>query len=297
MTDNIYHTDHESGHTEPTTAAATSAAAATAPATVPASGAAAPESPARYIYHRCSTDAQTFQQQQQCVRDYLHRMGLNESDITATVTENVSGTVNHTERKLAALLRRCKAGDTIYISELSRLGRNMTDLFAIITETTSRGITIIQTKDGTQIENNSIGGKALLFALSLAAEIEVNNIRQRTQMGMDSRAEEVRKNGYWISNTGRKCTHFGRDKGCNTSAGREVAAMQRQEAAAAWRANSKLYALVKRQAEGGKPRKEILDLAIELYNTNPESYCTPAGKALTAPILSKWCREFTSLQV
>jgi hypothetical protein len=136
-----------------------------------------------------------------------------------------------------------------------------------------------------------------MSVLSLAAEVEVENIRQRTKMGMDARAEEKRKNGYWISNTGRKCTHFGRDKGCNTSAGREVAAMQRQEAAAAWRANSKLYALVKRQAEGGKPRKEILDLAIELYNTNPESYCTPAGKALTAPILSKWCREFTSLQV
>lgn len=137
------------------------------------------------VYNRCSTEAQDFDQQMQCINDYLRR--INETDELVHVVEKVSGSVKHTERKLNELLKQCDKGSTIYISELSRLGRNMSDLFQIITEASEREITIVQAKDGTIIENKSIGGKALLFALSLAAEIELNNIRQRTKAGLDAR--------------------------------------------------------------------------------------------------------------
>ena len=86
-----------------------------------------------YIYHRCSTDGQIFAQQQECVQNYMARVGISPDRITAIVTEKVSGTVNHTERKLSNLLETCKSGDVILVSELSRLGRNMSDLFVIVT--------------------------------------------------------------------------------------------------------------------------------------------------------------------
>lgn len=140
----------------------------------------------RYIYHRCSTEHQEFMQQQKVVHDYLKGIGADISQIVSVV-EKVSGSVRHTERKLNDLLKSCRAGDEIYISELSRLGRNMSDLFSIVTEATEKGVTIIQCKDGTRIEMDSIGGKALMFALSLAAEIELANIRQRTKAGLDAR--------------------------------------------------------------------------------------------------------------
>ena len=140
----------------------------------------------RYIYHRCSTEKQEFMQQQKVVADYLARMGVDAAGLTSVV-EKVSGSVRHTERRLNDLLNTCQAGDEIYISELSRLGRNMSDLFSIVTEATEKGVAIIQCKDGTRIEMDSIGGKALMFALSLAAEIELANIRQRTKAGLDAR--------------------------------------------------------------------------------------------------------------
>lgn len=137
------------------------------------------------VYNRCSTEAQDFDQQMQCINDYLKR--INETDELVHVVEKVSGSVKHTERKLNELLKQCDKGSIIYISELSRLGRSMVDVFEIVNYAGEHDITIIQCKDGTSIENKSIGGKALLFALSLAAEIELANIRQRTMMGLAAR--------------------------------------------------------------------------------------------------------------
>lgn len=137
------------------------------------------------IYNRCSTEAQDFDQQMQCINNYLKR--INETDGLTHVVEKVSGSVKHTKRKLNELLKQCDKGSVIYISELSRLGRSMVDVFEIVNYAGEHDITIIQCKDGTSIENRSIGGKALLFALSLAAEIELANIRQRTKMGIAAR--------------------------------------------------------------------------------------------------------------
>lgn len=156
------------------------------------------------LYIRCSTDKQDFDQQLKCINEYLNRMHLD-TDLY-TVQEKVSGTVKHTKRKLNELLEQCEKGSTIYISELSRLGRSMNDLFSIVTYCGDNDITIIQCKDGTTIENKSIGGKALLFALSLAAEIEVENIRQRTKMGLAAKKAKQERiggvNELWGKNTG-----------------------------------------------------------------------------------------------
>lgn len=156
------------------------------------------------IYFRVSTDHQDFIQQRQTVYSYLQKVGI--TGTLPEVAEKKSGAIRHTKRKLSELLSECKSGDTIYISELSRLSRTMTDLFNIITEASDKGVTIVQCKDGTIIENNSIGGKALLFALSLAAEIELDNIRQRTKAGLNARKAAGQEiggtNNLWGSRNG-----------------------------------------------------------------------------------------------
>lgn len=253
---------------------------------------------ARYLYFRASTDSQDFIQQQNCINIYLNQHGINpETDITKTVVEKVSGTIKHTERKLAVLLAKCKEGDAIYISELSRLGRNMSDLFAIVTEACERGIKIVQCKDGSTIENESIGGKALLFALSLAAEIEVANTRQRTQMALDARKKLLETDGCFISKAGRECTKLGRPKGIPNPIGVEAAAQARQEAKIRWAEESKGYAWVRTQLAKGKSRALILEEFNELHVADPENYSTREGKPLSKGVLSRWCREMNPLAV
>ena len=245
---------------------------------------------ASYIYQRSSTDRQTYLQQQECVSGYLKRMGLDPSALPVT-EEHISGTIKHTERKLYGLLMRCQAGDTIYVSELSRLGRNMSDLFQIVTTASDRGIKLVQCKDGSVIENESIGGKALLFALSLAAEIEVANIRQRTNMGLQARKELLARDGFFVSKSGKVCTKFGREKGCDTSAASEASAESKKRAAREWKEKSAGYQWVKRQLQKGVPRKQIIEEFNENRASGMEGFCTSNGAALSAGILSKWASE------
>lgn len=179
------------------------------------------------IYYRCSTEKQDFMQQHEVVTTYLQRIGENTE--LYTVSEKISGSVKHTERKLNELLKQCEKGSTIYISELSRLGRNMTDLFSIVTECSDREITLIQCKDGTIIENKSIGGKALLFALSLASEIELANIRQRTKAGLAARKAKLLEIGGTTELWGSKNGNTDRIKAINKAA--SISASNRREKA------------------------------------------------------------------
>lgn len=263
---------------------------------------------ALYSYFRVSTLDQDYAQQQNCVNGYLTSIRLDpEKDIAQTVVEKISGTVNHNDRKLSVLLRKCKSGDTIYFSELSRLGRNMVDLNNIVNECCERGIILIQCKDGMKIENESIGGKALLFALSLAAEIEVNNIRQRTNMGLDVRKKRQAKGERWISNTGRECDRLGRPADgvdpktgkpyWDLSAATEAASQKRMDEKIRWKENSSAYKWTMARVREGMPRREIVRLFNEQHKLNPDVYCTRTGKPLTEATLSVWCREMNPLAV
>lgn len=262
---------------------------------------------ALYIYSRCSTDSQDFAQQQNCVNGYLASIHIDpDKEIAQTVVEKISGTVNHNERKLSVLLRKCKSGDTIYFSELSRLGRNMVDLNNIVNECCERGIILIQCKDGMKIENESIGGKALLFALSLAAEIEVNNIRQRTNMGLDVRKKRQAKGEKWISNTGRECDRLGRPADgidehgkpyWDLSVANEASIRAKQDAAILWRENSAAYKMVREWNAMGKTRNEMLSELQKLYEHAPEKFGTPKGQCVTRSVLDRWCREMNPLAV
>ena len=245
---------------------------------------------AKYIYQRCSTDRQTYMQQQECVFGYLRAQGID-PDALEVVDEHISGTVKHTERKLYGLLMRCNQGDTIYVSELSRLGRNMSDLFQIVTTASDKGIRIIQCKDGSVIENESIGGKALLFALSLAAEIEVANIRQRNNMGLQARKKLLARDGFFVSKSGKVCTKFGREKGADLSAANAASVESKKLAAKEWREKSVGYQWVVRQLQKGKSRKEIEAEFNEMHNAGVEGFCTAKGGPLTKATLSLWASE------
>ena len=261
-----------------------------------------------FVYHRVSTLDQDFAQQQNCVNGYLVSQRIDqEKNVKQTLVEKVSGTVNHNERKLSALLRKCQSGDTIYFSELSRLGRNMVDLNNIVNECCERGIILIQCKDGMKIENESIGGKALLFALSLAAEIEVNNIRQRTNMGLDVRKKRQAKGERWTSNTGRECSRLGRPAdGINEktgmpywdlSAANEASCKAKQDAAIRWREQSAAYKMVREWTAMGKPRNEMLAELQKLYEHAPEKFGTSNGRCVTRSVLDRWCREMNPIAI
>lgn len=262
---------------------------------------------ARYIYTRVSTLQQDYAQQRNTIDRYLDSIRVLPAEIDGELMEKITGTKEHTTRKFAGLFAKCKQGDTIYFSELSRIGRNMRDLNNIVEDACKRGINLIQCKDGTRIEDETIAGKALLFALSLAAEIEVANLHQRVNSGVSVAMGEIKKHGKRITKRGTIQTHWGNEKGSDEAKrimaiARDAAAQAKADAMIAWRGNSQAvrYA-IRRRAEGATPNLIVAELGAlyddfaALHPDEPNPYATPKGCKPSGGTISKWLRESNPL--
>ena len=82
-----------------------------------------------------------------------------------------------------------KRGDTLIVTEVSRLSRTLTDLMAIMGKCLEKGINLYTTKEGYSFDN-SINSKVLCFAFGLVAEIERNLISMRTKEALALRKAE-----------------------------------------------------------------------------------------------------------
>ncbi len=130
-----------------------------------------------YAYIRVSTEMQNCASQEFEIRRYCDKHGLV---INEWVTESVSGTVSIEKRMLGKLLDRMGKEDVLICTELSRLGRNMLMIMAILNICAGKGVAIHSIKDHFDL-TDSINSKIIAFAFALAAEIERNLISQRTK--------------------------------------------------------------------------------------------------------------------
>ncbi len=130
-----------------------------------------------YAYIRVSTEMQNFSSQEFEISKYCDRHGIA---VTEWVTESVSGTVPVEKRMLGKLLERMDDGDALICTELSRLGRNMLMIMAVLNKCADKGVSIHSIKDHFDLTDN-INSKIIAFAFALAAEIERNLISQRTR--------------------------------------------------------------------------------------------------------------------
>lgn len=137
-------------------------------------------------YLRVSTGKQHLANQQDEIRRFAQSRNWT---VDNWVTEVVSGRKNERERKLGALLRRMKPGDTLIVTEVSRLSRTLTDIMAIMGKCLKKKINLFSTKEGYSFDN-SINSKVLCFAFGLVAEIERNLISMRTREALALRKAE-----------------------------------------------------------------------------------------------------------
>lgn len=137
-------------------------------------------------YLRVSTGEQNPANQQDEIRRFAESRNWI---VDHWVTEVASGRKNERDRKLGALLRRMKPGDTLIVTEISRLSRTLTDVMAIMGKCLKKRINLFTTKEGYTFDN-SINSKVLCFAFGLVAEIERNLISMRTKEALALRRAE-----------------------------------------------------------------------------------------------------------
>ena len=153
-----------------------------------------------YGYIRVSTDGQTTESQKLAIKNYckyhrLHRIQW--------VSETISGTKKPEKRKLGSLIATASEGDTIIVTELSRLGRSLMMLLNVLQELLKKKVRVIAIKEGYELGDN-IQSKVLAFAFGLSAEIERTLLSERTKQGL----ERARKAGKQIGRQKGQKPHF-----------------------------------------------------------------------------------------
>ncbi len=124
----------------------------------------------RLGYTRVSTVAQTLHQQ----HDALKAAGASKIN-----SDNMSGAQDD-RPGLAALMDQLRAGDTVVVWKLDRLGRNMLHILETVKALTEIGVTLVSTSDG--IDSSTAAGRMMIGVLGSLAEYERELIRERTAL-------------------------------------------------------------------------------------------------------------------
>lgn len=137
-------------------------------------------------YVRVSTNKQDLENQRHEIERYcsVHSLAVDEWD-----EDIASGTTQVKDRRAGAMLDGLASGDTLIVSEISRISRSVRTLLNVIEDCIDHGITVISVKQNITFEKG-LTSKIMMVGLGLAAEVEREMISARTKEALARRSAE-----------------------------------------------------------------------------------------------------------
>lgn len=109
--------------------------------------------------------------------------------------EGVSGSTKAMERpEFKKMIAKMEKGDRIVVTMIDRLGRSASDVLNTIEELSKRGVSVVVMQFG-GVDVTSATGKLIVTVMAACAELELNNLKERTKMGMQRTREQGTKLG------------------------------------------------------------------------------------------------------
>ena len=136
-----------------------------------------------YAYLRVSTDVQDVHNQRHGVLEYANQRGLSPMEF---IEDSVSGKKPWQDRQLGRVLANASEGDTLIVSEVSRLARSTLQVLEILRHCTESQINLHIAKNN-MIFDNSMQSRITATVLGMAAEIEREFISSRTKEALAAR--------------------------------------------------------------------------------------------------------------
>ncbi|KMQ80128.1 DNA-invertase [Candidatus Burkholderia pumila] len=137
----------------------------------------------RIGYARVSTDDQHLDSQ----RDALMQAGC------AAIYEEAASGKSAARPELEQCRKALRAGDTLVVWRLDRLGRSLPDLVQIVADLERQGVGFESLTE--KIETGSAAGKLVFHVFAAPAEFERGLIRERTQAGLAAARARGRSGG------------------------------------------------------------------------------------------------------
>lgn len=132
-------------------------------------------------YIRVSTDKQTLENQKHKILEYAYE---NKITIDDFIQVEISSRKNQKDRLIDEIFSKLKKDDTLIVTELSRLGRNMLEILNLIERFNESNIKLIFVNQLELSTANNALSKLLLSIYSYFAETEREIISERTKQGI-----------------------------------------------------------------------------------------------------------------
>lgn len=125
-------------------------------------------------------------------RDALLAAGVDPEKV---YEEKASG-MKDDRPELSSCLKALRAGDTLIVWKLDRLGRDLRHLVNVVHDLTDRGVGLkVLTGQGAAIDTTTASGKLVFGIFAALAEFERELISERTKAGLASARARGRKGG------------------------------------------------------------------------------------------------------
>jgi DNA invertase Pin-like site-specific DNA recombinase len=162
-----------------------------------------------YQYLRYSTGKQDERQQENTIINYCHSHNIPLPEVTY-MDQATSGSVSWENRNLAELISVLEPGDTLIVSEISRLSRSISDTFELVDKVfRSKRIRFIICNMNLDIDcsqPSSFVVQTMVFMFSCAAQMEREFIMQRCKSSAQVRQHLIKTQGGFVSKSGNWCT-------------------------------------------------------------------------------------------
>ncbi|MBQ6996448.1 MAG: recombinase family protein [Lachnospiraceae bacterium] len=134
----------------------------------------------RIYYIRVSSKEQNLERQRRAMEELSKKEGFEFKE-EHKFEEKISGK-NMDRPELLRMLDYVREGDTVYISDFSRLSRSLEDLLNILNQMDSKGVGVVSLKESFDISTPQ--GKLMLTMLGAINEFEREIIRERQLEGI-----------------------------------------------------------------------------------------------------------------
>jgi DNA invertase Pin-like site-specific DNA recombinase len=133
-------------------------------------------------YLRVSTIKQDLENQRYAIEEYCKEQGLCPERY---IEIEVSSRKSMKERRIEELLALLSKGDTLIVSELSRLGRSVGEVCQIVDRLIKKQVRLVAIKQGMTINGkHDMASKVMMTMFALMAELERDLISERTKQGL-----------------------------------------------------------------------------------------------------------------
>ncbi len=113
--------------------------------------------------------------------EILEAARLKDLKIDDFVSITMTSRKTAAQRRIDEVLARLQRGDTLIVTELSRLGRNTAEVILLVNALVQRGIRLIALKQHIDLTDHDMSSKIIITVFSLLAELERDLISMRTR--------------------------------------------------------------------------------------------------------------------